>query len=107
LWLIGRVDYDVSIARLREVMARWFFMAHTTARYSGSFESQVERDLAGLGDLQPGDSEGFVAVLDRVVEDTLTQDFWNITLPNDLATSAARSPALFAYLAALNVLDAE
>jgi Protein of unknown function DUF262 len=45
LWLIGRVDYGVSLDRLREVIARWFFMATITARYSGSFETQVEKDL--------------------------------------------------------------
>ncbi|GAJ17231.1 unnamed protein product, partial [marine sediment metagenome] len=37
---------------------------------------------------------------------TLTQDFWGVTLPNDLATSSSRSPSLFAYNAALVLLDA-
>jgi hypothetical protein len=40
------------------------------------------------------------------MQDVLTEDFWNITLPNSLATSASRSPALFAYKAALIILDA-
>src|SRR5262249_43409889 len=34
-------------------------------------------------------------------------DYWEITLPNRLDTAASRSPALFAYLASLNLLDAE
>ncbi len=42
----------------------------------------------------------------KSVKDTLTEDYWKITLPNDLATSAARSPSLFAYYAVLNLLDA-
>ena len=107
LWLIGRVDYGVPLDRLREVIARWFFMAHTTSRYSGSFETQVERDLAQLADLVPGDAGGFAATLTKIVDDTLTTDFWRITLPNELASSASRSPALLAYIAALNILDAE
>lgn len=107
MWLIGRVDYGVPIDRLREVIARWFFMAHLTARYSGSFESQVERDLAALTDLPHGDANGFVETLTKTVDETLTTDFWAITLPNELATSASRSPALFAYMAALNILDAD
>jgi RAMA domain-containing protein len=41
------------------------------------------------------------------VNDTLTADYWAITLPNELATSASKSPALLAYIAALNVLDAD
>jgi hypothetical protein len=107
LWLIGRVDYDVPIDRLREVMARWFFMAHTTGRYSGSFETRFEADVARLGPVRADDAEGFVAALDKVIDDTMTPDYWSITLPNALATSAAKSPSLLAYIAALNIHDAD
>jgi hypothetical protein len=37
----------------------------------------------------------------------MTGDFWSITLPNSLATSAYKSPALLAYFAALNIHDAD
>jgi hypothetical protein len=107
LWLIGRVDYQVPLNQLKEIIARWFFMAHTTGRYSGSFESRFEADVARLSGVAPGDTSGFVATLDRVIRDTLTADYWDITLPNDLATSASKSPALLAYIAALNILDAD
>lgn len=105
LWLIGRVDYGVSLDRLREVMARWFFMASVTARYSGSFESQVETDLALLKAVSNADE--FCQTVNQVVSDTLTGDFWSITLPNQLATSAAKSPSLLSYIAALNIHDAD
>ena len=107
LWLLGRVDYGVPLDRLREVIARWFFMAHTTGRYSGSFESRFEQDVARLADLMPGDAEGYIRILSTIVDDTLTADYWSITLPNELATSASKSPALLAYIAALNILDAD
>ena len=101
------MDYGVPLDRLRELMARWFFIASVTSRYSGSFESQMERDLALFRDLADHDAEGFCERIDRVVSDTLTGDFWSITLPNELATSASKSPSLMAYIAALNILDAE
>jgi hypothetical protein len=107
LWLIGRVDYQAPLERLKEIIARWFFMAHTTARYSGSFETRFEADVARLAPVPMGDAEGFVATLDHVINDTLTKDYWAITLPNELATSAAKSPALLAYIAALNIHDAD
>jgi hypothetical protein len=107
LWLFGRVDYGVPLDRLREVIARWFFMAHTTGRYTGTFESRFEQDTARLADLKPGDAAGYTRVLSKIVDDTLTADYWAITLPNDLATSASKSPALLAYIAALNILDAD
>jgi hypothetical protein len=107
LWLIGRVHYRVRLDRLREVIARWFFMAHTTGRYTGAFESRFEQDAGRLADLAAGDADGYVRVLSSVVNDTLTADYWAITLPNELATSASKSPALLAYIAALNILDAD
>jgi hypothetical protein len=107
LWLMGRADYGVPLDRLREVIARWFFMAQTTGRYTGSFESQFEQDASRLGAVAPGDADGFCRALDRIVTDTLGHDYWTTTLPNELATSAAKSPALMAYFAALNILDAE
>ena len=36
----------------------------------------------------------------------MTNDFWEINLPSNLATSASRSPSLFAYEAALVTLEA-
>jgi hypothetical protein len=104
LYLVGKRDFKVPIEDLREVIARWFFMATITGRYSSSPESQIESDLARLRGLAtPAE---FTEALDTVVEDTLTNDFWEITLPNGLATSAANGPSLYAYYAALNLLDA-
>jgi hypothetical protein len=106
LWLVGRVDFNVPLDRLREVMARWFFMAQMTGRYSGSVESQFEQDLGRLTDGVSSASE-YCAALDTIVNETLTNDFWTITLPNQLGSSSAKSPSLLAYLAALNVEDAD
>lgn len=104
LYLIGKRDFKVGHEPLREVIARWFFMASLTGRYSSSPESQIESDLARLRGLSTASE--FIDTLDTVIGDTLTNDFWEITLPNGLATSAARSPTLYAYYAALNLLDA-
>jgi hypothetical protein len=104
LFLIGRCDFGVELHQLREVIARWFFMSSLTGRYSASPESSLESDLARLRGVAT--AEEFVATLEGVIEDTLTNDFWQITLPNQLATSAGRSPSLFGYYAALNLLDA-
>ncbi|MCY4068656.1 MAG: putative DNA binding domain-containing protein [Acidimicrobiaceae bacterium] len=51
--------------------------------------------------------QAFCDELDRLVRATFTTDYWEISLPNLLDTSAAKSPVLSAYQAALNLLDAE
>lgn len=107
MWLIGRVDFGLDIKSLRSAISRWFFMAHTTGRYTSSPESQFESDIGRISDLAPGDGPAFVAELDRLVAANFTRDYWEISLSNRLDTSSPRSPALFAYLAALNLLDAE
>jgi len=107
MWLIGRFEFGLDLPTLRPVIARWFFMAHTTGRYTSSPETQLEADLGRIADLPEGDADAFVAELDRIVKANFTNDYWEISLPNRLDTSSSRSPALFAYLASLQLLDAE
>ncbi len=104
-FLIGKRDYGTEAHALRGVIARWFFMSALTGRYTGSPETVMEQDLARLRGVDTADD--FVRTLDRVIESAFTEDFWKITLPEYLATSSARSPSLFAYYAALNLLDAK
>lgn len=104
LWLIGKRDFKVDLYRLREVMARWFFMATLTGRYTGSPEARFEQDMALLrGANRAGD---FVRILDEQISAVLTKDYWEVTLPNELETAAARNTAQFAYYATLCLLEA-
>lgn len=107
IWLIGRRDFGLSVSTLQTVMARWFFMAHTTGRYTGSSETALEADLGRINSLEPNNPEAFCAELDRQIKANFTNDYWEVSLPARLDSSSAKSPALCAYWAALNVLDAE
>ena len=64
----------------------------------------MESDLAMLREVTTG--QEFLQRLRSACDVSLTNDFWEVTLPNDLATSSARSPSLFAYEASLVLLDA-
>ena len=104
-YLIGRTELSIAERELRPVIAQWFFMSALTGRYTNSPESALESDLAMLRDVTSGDE--FLARLRNACAVALTNDFWEVTLPNDLATSAARSPSLFAYEASLILLEAQ
>ena len=104
MFLVGKCIFELDPYELRNLIARWFFMTSLTARYSASPETTMEGDLARLRPISDGSN--FIKALDQIISDTLTEDFWAITLPNQLATSSARSPSLFAYYSALNLLDA-
>jgi hypothetical protein len=103
-YLIGKYDYNIDHQQLRKIIAKWFFTTSLVSRYSGSFESYMEQDLNRLRDIKTGDQ--FIALLEHLIEDSLTEDFWNITLPNLLDTSSAKTPGLYAYYAALVLLKA-
>ncbi|MBA2436348.1 MAG: DUF262 domain-containing protein [Chthoniobacterales bacterium] len=105
LYLMGRTEFEVDEFRLRGVISRWFFMSSLMGRFTGSPESAMEFDLARFRGMT--DADQFVGVLDQICNSAMTDDFWGITLPNDLATSSPRSPSLFAYNAALVLLDAK
>ncbi len=104
LFLIGRHDFGVEPYELRELMAQWLYMTSLTGRYSGSSETVMEADLARLRGASS--AAEFAASLSSQIESTLTDDFWTITLPNDLVTAGARSPYVLAYYAALSLVDA-
>lgn len=104
LYLIGRTEYQIDEFRLRHVIARWFFMSSLTGRFTGSPETAMEFDLARFRTLEDGDQ--YLKILERECDIMLTNDFWSLSLPNSLATSSPRSPSLFAYYAALVLLDA-
>ncbi len=104
LYLIGR-EFGLSHSELRTTVARYFFMAALTARYTGSFETQITQDVQSFTEAKDG--AGYLDRLRGAISTALTSDFWTINLPQSLATSSARSPVLFAYAASLSLLNAK
>lgn len=103
-FLIGREDIKMDLYELKKLIAKWFFMCSITGRYTGSPETAMEGDLAKLRGVESADH--FKKVLDEIIDSQLTNDFWAITLPLDLATSSSTSPSLYAYYAAQYILGA-
>jgi hypothetical protein len=100
LFLIGKLFYKIDYKVLERLIARWFFMSSLTSRYSGSSESIMESDLNKVKTCKDGDE--FVSVINNIIDSTLTNDFWNISLPNDiLITSNTISPVANAFFASL------
>ena len=102
LYLIGKYDYKVPPVKLQKVIKKWIFMSTITLFYTGSTESEVEKQFADLRSVKNADE--FVSYLDGVIATRFTDDYFNSTLPSDLMSAAAISPAWFGYIAALNVL---
>ena len=80
-------------------------MTAVTGYYTGSPETDMEADLADLRGVKTADE--FMTLLGRKIAAVFTGDYFDITLPNNLANSAPRNPSWFGYCAALNILDAK
>lgn len=105
MFLIGKIDFSLSHNDLRKIISQWFFMVSLRGRYTSSPESAMEKDFSKLRSLKS--ASDFKIFLEQTIHDELTEDFWNITLPNNLDTSSSRSPSIFAYQASLILLDAK
>jgi len=104
LYLIGIVDYGLGKQEMRQAIAEFYFMVALTGRYTSSPETRFEADLGAFRALSDG--QAFLARMREICATALPNDYWSVTLPNQLATSAARSPSLFAYQASLLALEA-
>ena len=99
LYLMGKYDYKVPPFELN---TKWIFMSAITGFYTGSTETEVEKQFADLRDVTT--AEGFVAYLESAIETRLTDDFFTYSLPSSLEGSSANSPSWFGYVASLIVL---
>ena len=102
LYLIGKYDYKVPSVELNKIITKWFFMATITGFYTGSTESEVEKQFADLRNIKSANE--FTEYLDQSIQKRFTDDYFTYTLTNELNSSSATSPAWYGYIAAINVL---
>ena len=102
LYLIGKYDYKVPSVDLQKIIRKWIFMSTITGFYTGSTETEVEKQFADLRDVHNADE--LVSYLDSVIKNRFTDDYFTYSLPSELNSSSATSPAWYGYIAAINVL---
>ncbi len=102
MYLIGKYEYKLKTPELNKLITRWIYMSTVSYFYTNSPESTVESMFADLRDIHY--PEDYMKYLESAIEARFTDDYFNVTLPKDLATSSTASPAWFGYIAAINVL---
>lgn len=100
--LIAKHRFGIAGMELQRVAKRWFYTAILTQMYSGNFESVFEQQLNAIDELYDADS--FRVWLDSEISSRLTDDFFGVTLPNELDKNRASGPVWNAFLAAQVVL---
>lgn len=103
LYLIAKYDYKLDAAQLKKCISKWFFMSSITYFYTGSTETAVEKQFADLRDVHS--TADFISYIDRVIETRFTDDYFRLTLPNELNSAAAISSVWYGYVAAQIILS--
>lgn len=93
IYLRGRAD-KVEHAEIEHLVKQWFVMSMLTGRYSGTPESAFDSDIRQI------DERGLKQHVDTTVQSSLTADFWNVLLPQQMETSSTRSPFFLVFQAA-------
>jgi len=104
-YLYGR-RLQLDFQELEKFVGSWIYFSILTSRYIGSPETVFEGDIHSLKGKEEKDY--FIDTYKEIINSNLTQDFWKITLPNNiLISSSPRNPAYLSYLMVLNREDAK
>ena len=94
LYLILHDSKEVSVSEIKRLVQRWYVLSVLTGRYSGSPESAFAKDLRQIGE------NGVVKTLENMEAAILSENFWNVQIPQNLAYTSTNNPAYLVYLAA-------
>lgn len=91
-YLTLREDRSIPSTDVKRWVQRWYVMSVLTGRYSGSSESIMDRDIRRIAE------SGFIAFYKEIVASRLSETFWEVELPQNLATTSVRSGAWMVYV---------
>ena len=98
LYLRLRREPDVSTGAINSIIQKWYVLSVLTGRYSSSPETAFYKDLKLISE------SGVVETLKSIEAASLSDNFWNVAVPQDLRQTSPINPAYQVYLAAQTVL---
>lgn len=87
-------ESDVPVAERKRIVQKWYVLSVLTGRYSSSPESAFARDIRQITE------QGVPAMLKAIEDATLSENFWNVAVPQNLAMTSTNNPTYLVYLAA-------
>jgi hypothetical protein len=87
-------ESDVPVAERKRIVQKWYVLSVLTGRYSSSPESAFARDIRQITE------QGVSAMLKSIEDATLSENFWNVAVPQDLTMTSTNNPTYLVYLAA-------
>lgn len=95
LYLYLKTRSELTESQLESVVKRWIIMSAITSRYSGSSETRSEADIKLFMS-----SDNTIAVADQETVRQLSNDFWNVLLPQKFVSSSTAANVWRVFLMA-------
>lgn len=87
-------ESDVPVADRKRIVQKWYVLSILTQRYSASPESAFAKDLKVISEV------GIPQALKNIEDATLSDNFWNVALVQNLSYASSLNPTYLTYLAA-------
>ena len=87
-------ESDVPVADRKRIVQKWYVLSILTQRYSASPESAFAKDLKVISEV------GIPQALRNIEDATLSDNFWNVALVQNLSYASSLNPTYLTYLAA-------
>lgn len=94
LYLILKETKEVGVTEVKKIVQKWYVLSVLTGRYSSSPESAFAKDLRLIKE------NGVVKTLNDIEDATLSENFWDIAVVQDLSYTSTTNPTYLTYLAA-------
>ena len=79
---------------MKRIVQKWYVLSVLTGRYSSSPETAFYKDIRLINE------KGVVATLNDIEAATLSENFWDVAVVQDLAYTSTINPTYLVYLAA-------
>lgn len=94
LYLTLANDPSFPKVEIKKWVQKWFILSMVTGRYVNSPESQMDRDIRGIAE------KGFLNFFQEAEASQLSENFWDVSLVQNLETSSISSPYFNIFIAA-------
>lgn len=94
LYLILKETQEVGVSEIKRVVQKWYALSVLTGRYSSSPETAFTKDLRLIKE------NGVIKTLKNIEDATLSDNFWNVAVVQDLCFTSTNNPTYLVYLAA-------
>lgn len=86
-------DSEEPVADRKRIVQKWYVLSILTGRYSASPESAFAKDLKVISEV------GIRQALKNIEDATLSDNFWQVALPQNLSYASSLNPTYLAFLA--------